>query len=51
MSVTTVVAPMTDTDLDQPSIDAIHTLSIDAVQRAKSGRPGTQWRAHRWSSA
>src|SRR4029453_46351 len=33
--------PMTDTELDQLSIDTIRTLSIDAVQRAKSGHPGT----------
>jgi transketolase len=41
MSVTTVAAPRTDTDLDQLSIDTIRTLSIDAVQQAKSGHPGT----------
>jgi transketolase len=42
MSVTTTVAePMTDTKLDQLSIDTIRTLSIDAVQQAKSGHPGT----------
>ena len=41
MSVTTVAAPMADTELDQLSIDTIRTLSIDAVQRAKSGHPGT----------
>jgi transketolase len=29
------------TDLDQPSINTIRTLSIDAVQQAKSGHPGT----------
>jgi transketolase len=33
--------PMTDAKLDQLSIDTIRTLSIDAVQRAKSGHPGT----------
>jgi len=32
---------MTDTKLDQLSIDTIRTLSIDAVQQAKSGHPGT----------
>ena len=31
MSVTTVAEPMTDTKLDQLSIDTIRTLSIDAV--------------------
>ena len=41
MSVTTVAEPMTDTKLDQLSIDTIRTLSIDAVQQAKSGHPGT----------
>jgi transketolase len=41
MSGTTVTAPMTDTELDQLAIDTIRTLSIDAVQQAKSGHPGT----------
>ena len=41
MSVTNVAAPMTDTELDQLSVDTIRTLSIDAVQQAKSGHPGT----------
>jgi len=34
-------AQMTDTQLDQLSINCIRTLSIDAVQQAKSGHPGT----------
>jgi transketolase len=33
--------PMTDAQLDQLSINTIRTLSIDAVQQAKSGHPGT----------
>jgi transketolase len=32
---------MTDQELDQLSINTIRTLSIDAVQQAKSGHPGT----------
>jgi transketolase len=32
---------MTDTQRDQLSINCIRTLSIDAVQQAKSGHPGT----------
>jgi len=32
---------MTDTELDQLSINTIRTLSIDAVQAANSGHPGT----------
>jgi len=32
---------MTETQLDQLSVDTIRTLSIDAVQQAKSGHPGT----------
>ena len=32
---------MTEGDLDQLAINTIRTLSIDAVQRAKSGHPGT----------
>src|SRR5262249_58634202 len=33
--------PMTPAQLDQLSINCIRTLSIDAVQQAKSGHPGT----------
>src|SRR5256886_13312521 len=33
--------PMTDAELDQLSINTIRTLSMDAVQQAKSGHPGT----------
>src|SRR5262245_53197041 len=33
--------PMTDAQLDQLSINTIRTLSMDAVQQAKSGHPGT----------
>jgi transketolase len=40
MSITNV-APMTDTELDRLSVNTIRTLSIDAVERAKSGHPGT----------
>ncbi len=36
-----VATPTTDTDLDQLSVNTIRTLSIDAVQQAKSGHPGT----------
>jgi transketolase len=32
---------MTDTKLDQLCVDTIRTLSIDAVQQARSGHPGT----------
>jgi transketolase len=32
---------MTEQDLDQLAINTIRTLSIDAVQQAKSGHPGT----------
>ncbi len=38
---TNVAAPMTDAELDQLSVNTIRTLSIDAVERAKSGHPGT----------
>jgi len=41
MSVTNVAAPMTDAQLDQLSVNTIRTLSIDAVELAKSGHPGT----------
>ena len=35
------VNSLTDTNLDQLCINTIRTLSIDAVQQAKSGHPGT----------
>jgi len=41
MSIANVAAPMTDAELDQLSVNTIRTLSIDAVERAKSGHPGT----------
>src|SRR4029453_3641865 len=41
MSMTNVAAPKTNTELDQLAVNTIRTLSIDAVERAKSGHPGT----------
>jgi len=41
MSTTTVAAPTTSADLDQLAINTMRTLAIDAVERAKSGHPGT----------
>jgi transketolase len=42
MSVTQTAEPaITQTELDQLCINTIRTLSIDAVQQAKSGHPGT----------
>ncbi len=41
MSTTQVAQPMTDAGVDQLCINTIRTLSIDAVQQAKSGHPGT----------
>src|SRR2546428_4266020 len=41
MSTTQVAPPMTGAELDQLCINTIRTLSIDAVQAAKSGHPGT----------
>jgi transketolase len=41
MSTTQVAQPITDAGLDQLCINTIRTLSIDAVQQAKSGHPGT----------
>jgi transketolase len=35
------VSRLTETELDQLCINTIRTLSIDAVQQAKSGHPGT----------
>lgn len=40
MSVTNLTSPSTQTDIDQLCINTIRTLSIDAVQQAKSGHPG-----------
>jgi transketolase len=41
MSTTQVALPKTDAQLDQLCINTIRTLSIDAVQAANSGHPGT----------
>ena len=41
MGVTLLAEPMTATAPDQLCINTIRTLSIDAVQQAKSGHPGT----------
>ena len=41
MSTPQVARPMTDAQLDQRCINTIRTLSIDAVQAANSGHPGT----------
>lgn len=41
MSVTTLIEPRTELGMDQLCINTIRTLSIDAVQQAKSGHPGT----------
>jgi transketolase len=41
VSTTHVAQPTTATQIDRLCIDTIRTLSIDAVQQAKSGHPGT----------
>jgi len=41
MSVMQVAHPLTGQELDQLCINTIRTLSIDAVQQANSGHPGT----------
>ena len=41
MNASQVAKPMTDAELDQLCINTIRTLSIDAVQAANSGHPGT----------
>src|SRR4030095_3182241 len=41
MSFMAPVDTLTDTELDQLCINTIRTLSMDAVQQAKSGHPGT----------
>ena len=41
MGVTQIVEPNTAVEMDQLCINTIRTLSIDAVQEAKSGHPGT----------
>jgi transketolase len=41
MSTTQAVKPITDAELDELCINTIRTLSIDAVQAANSGHPGT----------
>jgi transketolase len=41
MSATNIAEPVTKTEIDQLCINTIRTLSIDAVQQANSGHPGT----------
>jgi transketolase len=41
MSTTTVAPARTAAELDQLAVNTIRTLSIDAVEKAKSGHPGT----------
>jgi transketolase len=41
MSAAGTVSHLTDAELDQLCVNTIRTLSIDAVQQAKSGHPGT----------
>jgi len=41
MSAPQVAGPSTEIELDQLCINTIRTLSMDAVQQAKSGHPGT----------
>jgi transketolase len=41
MTSTTAVPTATAAELDQLAVNTIRTLSIDAVERAKSGHPGT----------
>jgi transketolase len=41
MNTTQTAQPMTELELDQLCINTIRTLSMDAVQQAKSGHPGT----------
>jgi len=41
MGVTQIVEPRTAVEMDQLCINTIRTLSIDAVQQANSGHPGT----------
>src|SRR4249920_4277989 len=41
MSVSNIAEPVTQTDIDQLCINTIRTLSIDAVEQANSGHPGT----------
>jgi transketolase len=41
MSAAQTISQLTDTELDQLCVNTIRTLSIDAVQQAKSGHPGT----------
>src|ERR1700726_1964752 len=41
MSSTQAAQPMTDPELEQLCINTIRTLSMDAVQQAQSGHPGT----------
>lgn len=39
---------VTNKSIEQLSVDTIRTLSIDAVEKAKSGHPGMLWEPRRW---
>ena len=41
MGTTSVAQPITGVEIDQLCINTIRTLSMDAVQQANSGHPGT----------
>jgi transketolase len=41
MTTATTTAPGTSISIDQLAINTIRTLSMDAVQKADSGHPGT----------
>src|ERR1700751_4787887 len=41
MAVRSITQPLTDRDVAQLCINTIRTLSMDAVQQANSGHPGT----------
>jgi transketolase len=41
VSIVQVAEPASTTELDRLAINTIRTLSIDAVEQAKSGHPGT----------
>jgi transketolase len=41
MNATQAAQPVTDAEIDQLCVNTIRTLSIDAVQQAQSGHPGT----------
>jgi phosphoketolase len=49
VSIAQVAEPASTTELDPMEINTIRTLSMDAVERAKSGHPEHPWRCRNYA--